>query len=103
MRLTNEEKILNLLGLAYKARKVIIGEENVINGLRDKKCRMVFVATDASEKTIDKFQKKCFFYQTELLNKFTTDELSNALGKGLVKIVALTDEGFCSSVNKLLK
>lgn len=103
MGLTNEEKILNLLGLAYKARKIITGEENTVFSLQSGKCKIVFVANDASSKTIDKFEKKCFFYNVELCTKFSTDELTKSVGKTLVKVMALTDQGFYNSLIKLLK
>ena len=46
--MTNDERILNLLGLAFKAKKIITGEENVVFGLQSNKCKIVFVANDAS-------------------------------------------------------
>ena len=61
------------------------------------------MANDASSKTIDKFEKKCFFYNVELCAKFSTDELTKSVGKTLVKVMALTDQGFYNSLIKLLK
>lgn len=101
--IVKNEKVLNLLGLAYKAKKIINGEENVISALRQGKCKIVFVASDASSKTIDRLEKKCFFYKVIINKDFSTDELSMSIGKGLVKIMALTDQGFFDSLNKLLK
>jgi len=97
------EKALNLLGLAYRARKLINGDEVVTDNLQKGKCKMVIVASDASNRTIDKFQKKCFFYGTELNLEFTTEEISKALGKGLVKVVALLDEGFSNAFKENLR
>ena len=96
-------KALNLLGLAYRARGLINGEDNVIDNLQKGKCQMVIVASDASNKTIDKFQKKCYFYNVEVCLEFNTEELSHALGKGLVRIVALTDKGFKKAFCENLK
>ena len=101
--MVDKKKALNLLGLAYRARKVINGEENVIENLQKGKCKIVIVANDASMRTLDKFQKKCFFYNTQLITDFTCEELSKALGKGLVKIIALTDQGFCNAFCENLK
>ncbi len=101
--LINKEKILNLLGLAYRAKKIVNGEENVLKALKSGKCKIVFVANDASENTIDKFDKKCYFYQVEMNNDFSTEELSKCIGRSLVKIMTLTDQGFYKSLNELLK
>ena len=96
--MTDNTKVLNLLGLAYKAKKIINGEENVIFALKSGKCKIVFVANDASLKTIDRIDKKCFFYNT-MINR----ELSRAIGRPLVKILALTDQGFYEALVKILK
>lgn len=98
-----DSKALNLLGLAYKAKKIVNGEENVIYALKSGKCKIVFVANDASLKTIDRIDKKCFFYNTLINKDFSTEELSKAIGRPLVKIMALTDQGFFEALSKLLK
>ena len=99
----DRQKALNLLGLAYRARKLISGEDSVIENLQKGKCQIVLVASDASSKTIDKFQKKCFFYNVEVCLEFKTEELSISLGKGLVKIIAITDSGFKKAFCENLK
>lgn len=101
--MTKDEKALNLLGLAYKARKVITGEENVIKLLQNQKAKIVFVASDASSRTIDNFKRKCFFYKTRVNFSFNTEELTKAVGKTLVKILAITDQGFYESLQGLLE
>ena len=68
LNVEKREKALNLLGLAYRARKLINGDEVVTDNLQKGKCKMVIVARDASSRTIDKFQKKCFFYGTEQID-----------------------------------
>lgn len=97
------EKVLSLLGLAYRAKKIINGEESVLYALKQGKCKLVLVACDASSKTIDRLEKKCFFYKVEINKDFSTDELSMSIGKGLVKVMALTDQGFFDSLKKVLK
>lgn len=94
--------VLNLLGLARRARKLVAGEDTVIRYLKDRKIKIVFVASDASEKQIDKFDKKCFFYETKMNNEFTSSELSNAIGKQNIKILGITDQGFLDALNKSL-
>ncbi|MCK9471467.1 MAG: ribosomal L7Ae/L30e/S12e/Gadd45 family protein [Bacilli bacterium] len=98
----NKQKVLNLLGLANRARKLVAGEDTVLRLLKQKKLKIVFVASDASLKQIDKFEKKCFFYETKMNNDYTCDELSNAIGKPMCKILAVTDQGFLDALNKSL-
>jgi len=96
------KKVLNILGLAYRARKLIAGEDTVLRMLRLKKLQIVFVAKDASSNTIDKYDKKCYFYDTPMNNEYTCDELSRAIGKPMCKILAITDRGFLEALQKNL-
>lgn len=47
----NKEKILQFLGLATRARKLVTGEELVISEVRRGNAKLVIVAEDASENT----------------------------------------------------
>lgn len=94
-------KILNLLGLATKAGKIVSGEDIVIETMRKKKAKIVFLGNDCSESTLDKFEKKCFFYKVNLNTMFTSQELSHGIGKTRT-IIALTDEGFYQAINKYI-
>jgi ribosomal protein L7Ae-like RNA K-turn-binding protein len=89
---------LNILGLAYKAGKLVVGEDAVLRMLKLKKLKLVLIAKDSSPKTIDKFDRKGFFYQTPISLEYTCEELSQALGKPMCKILGLTDQGFLEAL-----
>lgn len=97
-----KQKALNLIGMAYRARKVINGYDSVIDAIMKNKVKIVFVACDASSKTIETFEKKCFFYHIIIDKTFNSGELSKAIGKGLVKVLAINDNGFTNSLINLL-
>lgn len=97
----NQIKLMNLLGLAYRANKIITSEKEVLRAIKTKKAKMVFVASDSSLKTIDRFDKKCFFHKIPLNLKLNSDELAHALGKNLCKIVTITDDGFKDIAEKI--
>lgn len=99
--LTSKERKLNLLGLANRAGKIISGEDLVIKSMQQGKAKLVFVASDASSSTLDKFNRKCFFYNVECIFDYDTDELSKAIGKTMRRIIALTDKGFCDAFKKI--
>ncbi|MDR2465677.1 MAG: ribosomal L7Ae/L30e/S12e/Gadd45 family protein, partial [Streptococcaceae bacterium] len=46
--MTSREKLLNLLGLAMRAKKLSSGEAIVLEEIRRQKAKLVFVANDAS-------------------------------------------------------
>jgi ribosomal protein L7Ae-like RNA K-turn-binding protein len=93
-------KVLNLLGIARRAGKLIMGTDSLIKVLPSKKIKLIFIAKDASLATIDKIDKKAYFYQVQVVNIFTTDELSKALGVGSIKIIGIADEGFAKSMRE---
>lgn len=97
-----DQKVLNLLGIANKAGCIVTGEDNVINALSKNKVKIIFVAKDASEKTIDKFVRKCYYYNVVCNLELTSSELSSALGKER-KIVGVTDKGFSDALERLMR
>lgn len=100
--MTNENKILNLIGLAKKAGKAVVGDDTVMMSLRSNKLKIVFVANDASARTIDKYEKKCFFYNVEVNMAYNSNELNHAIGKENAKIVGITDNGFHKAIKELI-
>ncbi len=96
------KKILDYLGIAKKGGMLITGEEGVIRALQTNKAKIVFVASDASLNTLDKFKRKCFYYNVLCLDIFTSAELSQAIGK-LRKILAITDKGIAIALEKTLE
>ena len=68
---------------------------------RKKKAKIVFLGSDCSENTLDKFKNKCFYYKTELNTMFTSEELSHSIGKTRM-VLAITDNGFCNAIKKYL-
>lgn len=96
-----KQKILNLLGLATRANLLVSGEDIVIDAIQKKKAKIVFLGSDASENTLDKFQKKCFYYNIELNTMFTSEELSRSIGKTRM-VLAIVDSGFQKSIKKYL-
>lgn len=101
LEMENRQKILNLLGLARRAGKVVAGEEMVLKQLRNHQVAMVLVANDCSEGTRKKFVDKCQSYQTPLILEFSQIELSIAIGQKR-SIIALTDVGFTKKIRSLL-
>lgn len=93
-------KVLNLLGIARRAGKLVMGTDSIIKVLPSKKIKLIFIAKGASLATTDKIDKKAFFYQVQVVNIFTTEELSKALGVGSIKIIGVVDDGFAKSMKK---
>lgn len=97
------DKVLNFLGLAKRAGKLVQGSDAVLKNLRSKKTHLMFVASDASEATINKVLKKGSFYNIEVITIFNTEELSKAIGENNIKVIAINDSGFKNAIIQELK
>jgi len=95
-------KVKNLLGLAFVAKKIVLSD-TALNAICDNKCSFVFIANDASEKSIKKYTDKCKYYKVAYSLEFNTEELSDAIGKYNRKLVALTDRGFSKKIRNELE
>jgi ribosomal protein L7Ae-like RNA K-turn-binding protein len=84
----------NTLGLAYRARKVVVGTDLTISSLRMGKLQLILLATDASHTTKKKVYDKAKFYQVEVIEELTSFDISMALGKDDIKVIGITDRGF---------
>lgn len=94
------QKLLNMIGLAKRAGKVITGEELVTKAIQQGRCQLVFVAKDASTNLIKKINDKTQFYNIKSSQEFSTSELSAAIGTDR-KVLAITDAGFAKKMETL--
>ena len=93
------DKTLNNLGLAKRSGKTISGTDKVCEGLRNNNILLVFLAHDTAVNTYKKVTDKCSYYNTEIITKYSSEELSKALGVLNCHVVGIVDRGFA----KLLK
>ncbi len=84
----------NTIGLAFRARKVIVGTDSTIASLRMGKLQLILLATDASHTTKKKVYDKAKFYQVEVIEELSSFDISMALGKDDIKVIGITDRGF---------
>ena len=95
------DKILNLLGLATRARMITLGEEFVLKQIQGDHA-LVFLASDAGENIKKKITDKAKTYNKVVVSDFTTDELSKAIGKENRKVILVTDKGFIKKFSEYL-
>lgn len=90
----NNQQVLSLLGLAFRARHTVLGEGLVLQQVKHYPNSIIFLANDAGQNITKKVQNKAKTYQITLIEWFSSDELSQALGKQHRKLVLVTDKGF---------
>lgn len=96
-------RILQILGLAMRAGKVVSGEEQVLQTVRSGKAQLVFLAKDVAKNTEKRINDKASSYQVPVFRYGTRAELGQAIGKPERVVIAVTDAGFVRTIQKLVQ
>jgi len=97
-KIHNQNKLLALLGFARKAGKLVSGDETCEINLKRKKVRLILLASDASEKTRERWQRLSVSHKVPCHEILSKEELSMAIGQGNRSVVAVTDAGFAGQM-----
>jgi len=93
---------LNIIGLAYRARKCSLGEDIIVNDIRQKRAQLVLLANDTGKQTKKKITDKCRTYNVPFRIVDDRSTLSNAIGKTQRVAIAILDAGFAAKIKSLL-
>lgn len=93
-------QILNLLGLANRAGKIISGENFCVDALRKGHVSLIFLAKDAGVNTSKRINDKANFYHCDVIRCFTSIEISNAIGKSNRMVLGVIDQGFAKKMKE---
>lgn len=96
-------KLLQSLGLAMRAGKLVSGEELVVREIRSGKAKLVVIANDAAKNTEKKVLDKCHSYQIPVIRFGTRNDLGRAIGKMERVVLAITDPGFAKMIQRLVQ
>jgi ribosomal protein L7Ae-like RNA K-turn-binding protein len=96
------EDVFNLLGLCYRARRLVVGEEACRQAIRSGKAELVLVCHSASPNTLHRYESMCHGQNVRLCVLPDTHELGPFLGKPSAKAVAVLDKGFAEGLNHKL-
>ena len=88
------DKILNNIGLCMRARGLVTGEEIVCEEMRKGHVYLVFLANDAGQNTKKAIINKANFYNVEIIDKYSSYELSQAIGKNNRMVIGVTNKNF---------
>jgi ribosomal protein L7Ae-like RNA K-turn-binding protein len=95
-------KTLNLLGLATRARMIVLGQEFVMKELARTTNAVVFLASDSGDNIKKKLNDKTKVYNFTLITEYNSDELSKAIGKENRRLILIKDRGFCKKFREYL-
>ena len=95
-------KILNLLGLATRARNIVSGDNAVENALKLKKVKMLIISEEASDKTKKNYKFYANKYNITIIFMGKIDELSNAIGEKNRAIIGIKDINIVKGIEKII-
>jgi ribosomal protein L7Ae-like RNA K-turn-binding protein len=91
-------KIHGLLGLASRARSVLIGSRETRAGLRRGEVRLVLLATDGSVRDRERMLRVTAEAGVPVVSWGTREELGWGVGAGPVAVMGLTDPALAGEV-----
>ena len=100
--MNKERQLLNLLGLAQRAGKLVSGEELAVKSIQSGKAKWILLAEDAGPNLQKKITDKAKYYHVAVSTALTTLEISSAIGTPR-KVVAVTDAGFVKKMRSIME
>lgn len=87
--------VFKRIGLAYRAKKVVLGTDNIVAGMKSHKVKLVIISTSASLNTQKVVQDKAKFYHVDVIFvDEVSGSISTAIGKNNIKVIGIKDQGF---------
>lgn len=96
------QSYLNVLGLAYRARRCSLGVDSIVKDIQNKRAKLVLIANDCSSHTRKKIVDKCNTYHIPCVIVDDRDTLSHAIGQSHRVAIAILDQGFATKISSLL-
>ncbi|MBO4990725.1 MAG: ribosomal L7Ae/L30e/S12e/Gadd45 family protein [Firmicutes bacterium] len=94
------ERIHSYLGFARKSRNLISGYNTCLYGIQKRKVKLLILAADLSENTLEKFRRLCESQKVEYRICLTAEQLSMYAGEEGKGIFGVTDQKFADVISK---
>lgn len=100
--INNENKVYGLLGLCMKAGKLTFGTEATIDMINKNKIKLIILAGDSSERTIDNFKRKCKENNIPVYIFGDKESISKSIGKSNKTVLGIRDKNLADAIKKIL-
>lgn len=104
LKMTDNPKLLSLLGMCRKAGKLSCGHDAAIGSVRSKSARLCLLSSDASERLRKETEREASFGGREIPVRtlfYTMEEIGKSAGLKSA-VVTVNDEGFAKTMLGLL-
>lgn len=85
-----------------RARKLVLGQDLVLSAMKQYPNCIVFLASDAGDNITKKINDKAETFGLLVINHFSRDELSKAVGKEHRTVILVVDKGFNKTIKEYL-
>ncbi len=92
------DPVLQLLGLAQRARGVVSGEFMTESSVKDGSAFLVIVAQDASDNTRKQFADMCAYYKVPCYFYSDKEHLGHGIGKEFRASIAVTNQSLAEEI-----
>lgn len=96
------KRIQSIIGLAYKAGKIILGEDPVRYAIKKNNVKLLIITEDSSDNTKKRFINSAVYYHIPYYIYLTKDELSISLGRKVRSIAGVADKEFAEYLIRML-
>jgi Ribosomal protein HS6-type (S12/L30/L7a) len=97
-----KSKVESYLGFSAKSRSLISGYFSCLNGMKQKKLKLLILAEDLSENTVKKLTKASLEYEVPLRIYGKSEELSKITGSHERGVFGILDVNFADAILKEL-
>lgn len=93
-------KVLGLVGLGIRARRAVVGVQQVRDAARRGKLKLALVASDASRNSMDKVVPLLTARSVVILQGFKSAELAASCGRESVSVLGVLDAGLARGIRE---
>lgn len=97
-----ENKVYGLLGLSMRAGKLVFGTESCIDMINKKKIKIIILAEDSSNRTIENFKRICSVNNIPVYIFGNKELLSKSIGKSNKTVIGVKDKNLADAIKKIL-
>jgi len=81
-----------------RAGVCVYGGESCEKGIKSGKIKLIILDAEISQNTRKHFTEMCTYRNVEMIELQDKERLGRSIGKEHIKIVGVTDNGFCANI-----
>ncbi len=97
------DKVLRLLGLCRGAGSLALGDSQTEDGIKRRRCHIVFIASDSGENTRDKFLRLCEQNGIHCVMCYNKKQLGESAGLAEKAVMGILSDDFASGIMAALQ